>query len=62
MNLVIYKDLRGYCVTSEYNYSAAVRNERAIIKCYDFENADEIIDYYSKYFNESRNHFTVIDK
>lgn len=62
MKLVIYKDLSGYCVTTECNYNAVIQNARAIIKHYAFATADDIIDYYVKYYNESRDNFIVIDK
>ena len=59
MKHVIYKNLLGYCVTTEQNYYAKIRNERAVQKCYEFESVNEIIDYYCEYFKCNPNDFII---
>lgn len=59
MKYVIYKNIFGYCVTSEENYYARICDARAIQKCYDFKSANSIIDYYCKYFKWNREDFII---
>lgn len=60
--LVIYKDLRGYCVTSEANYNAFIQDARKVQQAYDFKSPDEIIAYYGKYFHTDVTDFKVVTK
>lgn len=59
MKHVIYKNIFGYCVTTEENYNARIQNERIIQKCYDFEDVEEIIKYYCNYFGSKRDDFII---
>ena len=59
MKHIIYKNFLGYCVTTLENYNAKIRNERAVQKCYDFKNTDEIIEYYCEYFKCKREDFII---
>lgn len=59
MKHVIYKNLFGYCVTTEENYNARIQNERLVQKCYDFESVEEIITYYCEHFNCKANDFII---
>ena len=61
MKMVIYKIFNVYHCTTEENYNARVQNARAIKKLADFENAEEIIEYYCKYFNSKPEDFIVIE-
>jgi len=58
--LVIAKDFGGYYVTPESNYNAAIRNERKITRMPEFESAEEIIEYFCKYFGNSPEDFVII--
>jgi hypothetical protein len=57
---VIYKADGIYYATTEGNYKARVQNARAIQKLTDFENAEEIIDYYCKHFGSKPEDFIII--
>ena len=59
MKLVIYKSLGIYCVTNEGNYNAQIQNARAIQKLPDFNSAEEIINYYCKYFGNKTEDFII---
>lgn len=59
---VIYKDMIGYCVTTEKNYNAFIRDTRAVQKMYDFATADEILDYYAMYCGIDKSNFKVVTK
>lgn len=61
MKTVIYKIFDEYATTSEQNYYARVRNARAIHSMHDFESAQEIIDYYCKWFGCEPKDFIVIE-
>lgn len=60
MKIIIYKTLKGYAVTNEQNYNAKIRNAREVHDCSDFSSADEIIEYYCKYFGCNKNDFLVV--
>ena len=61
MKMVIYKVLGVYHCTTEENYNARIQNERRIQRLWDFNSAEEIIEYYCKYFNSKPEDFTVIE-
>ena len=58
--LIIYKDYSGLKVTPESNYNARIRNERKVTDCSAFSNAEEVIEYYCKYFGCKPEDFEVI--
>lgn len=58
--LVIYKGLAGFCVTTQDNYNSRIMNANKVTDCSDFENPEQIIEYYCKWFNAKREDFTVI--
>lgn len=59
MKYVIYKNLFGYCVTTEKNYNARIQNERLVYKFYDFESVEEIIGYMCTYFDCKGDDFII---
>lgn len=59
--MVIYKDLDGYKVTPKSNYEARIQDARKIQTAKDFDSAQEIIDYYVKYFKSSPEDFTIVE-
>ena len=61
MKTVIYKSMGIYCTTSEDNYKARIQNAFKVQKLPDFESAEEIIEYYCKYFGSQREDFIIID-
>ena len=61
MKTVIYKALGIYYATSESNYYAVVRNAREVQKLEDFNSAEEIIEYYCKYFGSKAEDFIVVN-
>lgn len=61
MEMVIYKGLSGWMVTTKQNYCARIQDARKITDCSAFNNPDEIIEYYCKWFNSKKEEFTVID-
>ena len=61
MKLVIYKVNGVYKVTPESNYNAYIQNARQIQTMHDFESANEIVEYYCKYFNANPTDFIIID-
>ena len=60
MKTVIYKENGVYKTTTEENYNRNIRNAREIHTMYDFESAEEIIEYYTKWFNCNREDFIVM--
>ena len=62
MKIVIFKDLGGYCTTSEENYNARIQDARRIQKWYDFKTPEEIIEYSIKYFGGSKEDYIVVEK
>ena len=60
MTTVIYKVNGIYYTTSEANYNARIQNARAIHKCDGFGSAEEIIDYYCRYFGSKPDEFIII--
>lgn len=60
MKFVIYKNISGYCVTSQENYNARIQDTNLIQKCYDFKSANAIIEYYCKYFKFNRDEFIKV--
>lgn len=61
MKYVIYKSLKGYCVTSEKNYKSRISNTREIQDCSAFKSAKEIIDYFCKYFKRKEDDFIIVN-
>lgn len=61
MKTVIYKENGTYKTTNEENYNAVIRNARAIHTMEGFESAEEIKDYYIKYFKSTEEDFIVIE-
>ena len=59
MKLVIFKHGNTLCVTPEDNYNARIMNARKIQSCKDFGNAQEIIEYYVRWFGSSPDDFIV---
>ena len=58
---VIYKSNGIYYITSEANYNARIQNARAIQKMQDFNSAEEIIEYFCKYFGSKTEDFIIIN-
>lgn len=61
MKMVIYKALDTYCETTQANYNARISDARKVHVLRDFTSAQEIIDYYCKWFNCKPDDFIVID-
>lgn len=61
MKTVIYKENGTFKTTTEKNYYAKIQDARKIHTMTDFESAEEIIDYYIKYFNANKEDFIIID-
>lgn len=61
MKVIIYKENGIYKTTNETNYNRTIRNAREIHNMYDFESAEEIIEYYVKYFGSNKEDFIVIE-
>ena len=59
MKTVIYKANGVYYTTSETNYKARIKNARAIHKMADFDSAEEIINYFCKYFGSKPEDFII---
>ena len=59
MKTVIYKSAGIYCTTTEANYNARISNARAVYKLSDFNSAQEIVDYYCKYFGSKAEDFII---
>lgn len=60
MKYVIYK-CNGYKVTSLENYNAMITNKNDVIDCSKFTSTQEIIDYFVKYCNLTKNDFIIKD-
>lgn len=61
MKTVIYKVNGIYYITTEANYNAAIQDARAIHKMQDFNNPEEIIDYYCTYCGSKPEDFIIIN-
>lgn len=55
--LIIYRELGWLKVTPESNYNAIIRNERRVIDCSAFSNAEEVREYFCKYFGSKDEDF-----
>lgn len=55
--LIIYRELSGLKVTPESNYFARIRNERRVTDCSAFSNAEEVREYFCKYFGSKDEDF-----
>lgn len=61
MKTVIYKENGVYKTTNEENYNSRIQNARQIHTMNDFESAEEIMEYYIKWFGCNREDFIVIE-
>ena len=61
MKTVIYKVNGIYHTTSEDNYKAHIQNAFKVQRLPDFESADEIIEYYCKYFGSQREDIIIME-
>lgn len=62
MKTVVYKDFFGdFCMTSEENYNARIRNARKIQKLSGFQSAEQVIDYCCKYCGKNPSDFIVVN-
>ena len=59
MKIVIYRVGETYYTTTEENYKARIQDARAIHKMQDFTSAEEIINYYCKYFGNKTEDFII---
>lgn len=59
MKLVIFKHGNTLSVTPENNYKARIMDARKIQSCAEFEDAQEIIEYYVRWFGSSPDDFIV---
>lgn len=59
MKMVIFKTLTGYKFTSEENYLAQIQDARAVTGCSEFDSAQDIIDYFVRYFKSNQSDFIV---
>lgn len=59
MKMVIYKQLGEFYVTNEENYKARIQNANKIHHMQDFKSAEEIIEYFCKYFNSKPEDFII---
>lgn len=55
--LIIYRELGRLKVTPESNYNAIIRNERRVTDCSAFSNAEEVREYFCKYFGSKDEDF-----
>ena len=62
MKMVIFTRYGEFYVTTEENYNARIVDARAIHKMQDFNSAEEIIEYYCKYFGSKAEDFKIIIK
>lgn len=61
MKFVIWKQNGAWYSTEEWNYHAFVRDARKVQRWDGFETAEEIMDYWHKYFDkEGKDTFEVI--
>jgi hypothetical protein len=61
MKTVIYKENGIYKTTNEENYNKRIQNARQIHEMRDFETAEEIKEYYTKWFGCTAEDFIVIE-
>lgn len=59
MKSVIFKEDGCFYITPDYNFYREKRNTRLLLKRDNFESAQEIIDYYCKWFDSDENNFIV---
>jgi hypothetical protein len=62
MKTVIYKVGGIYHTTTEANYKARISNARLVHKMQDFNSAEEIIEYFCKYFGSKTEDFIIINR
>ena len=60
LKFIVYKELGTLKMTDEINYYAMIQDAHKITKLEDFESFDEVVSYFEKYCNMSKNDF--IDK
>lgn len=61
MKMVIYKQFGEFYVTTEANYKARIQNAQIIHNMRDFESAEEVIEYFCKYFGSKAEDFIIIE-
>ena len=61
MKTVVYKENGVYKTTNEENYNRVIRNAREIHALHDFESAEEIKEYYIKWFGCNEEDFIVVE-
>lgn len=61
MKTVIYKENGVFKTTNEENYNRAIQNAREVNVMKDFESAEEIIEYFVKWFKSNEEDFIVIE-
>jgi len=61
MKAIIYKENGIYKITTEENYNNQIKNAKQINILKDFESAEEIINYFIKYFQANKEDFIIID-
>lgn len=59
MKMVIYKALGVYCVTTEDNYNAHIQDARKIKRLDDFDNANEVVEYFCTHFGSKPEDFII---
>lgn len=62
MKIVIYKAGGIYYTTTEENYKARIQNARTIHELIGFNSAEEIIEYYCKYFGSKTEDFIIVEE
>lgn len=55
--LIIYRELDGLKVTPESNFNVRIRNERRVTNCSAFSNAEEVREYFVRYFGSRDDDF-----
>ena len=63
MSIAEYKakfELCNNAKTTEANYQARIRNTRLVNKMQDFESAEEIINYFNRYFGSKAEDFIIM--
>lgn len=58
--MVIFRELGTLYLTDEENYTARIRNARKVTNCKAFDSAEEIIEYFIKYFKCTHDDFIVL--
>lgn len=59
MKVIIYKELGTFKTTSEENYNRRIKDASLIQSWKDFETAEEIIEYCTKYCGRNKEDFII---